>query len=65
MSDTSKYHQHGVGYMKMASKLCRIYHLSRPRRPPVAIIDTNARFFEVQFGRLGGGKNGKERTTER
>ena len=25
MSDTSKYHQHGVGYMKMASKLCRIY----------------------------------------
>ena len=24
-SDTSKYHQHGVGYMKMASKLCRIY----------------------------------------
>ena len=25
MSDTSKYYQHGVGYMKMASKLCRIY----------------------------------------
>ena len=25
MSDTSKYHQNGVGYMKMASKLCRIY----------------------------------------
>ena len=25
-SDTSKYHQHGVGYMKMAWKLCRIYH---------------------------------------
>ena len=26
MSDTLKYHANGVGYMKMASKLCRIYH---------------------------------------
>ena len=26
MSYVSKYHQHGVGYMKMASKLCRIFH---------------------------------------
>ena len=26
MSDTLKYHPNGIGYMKMASKLCRIYH---------------------------------------
>ena len=37
----------------------------RTRRPPVAIIHTNARFFEVQLGRHGGDKKGKERTTER
>ena len=65
MSDISKYQQHGVGYMKMASNLCRIYHDSRPRRPPVAIIHVFATFFEVQLGRHGGDKRGKERTTER
>ncbi len=65
MPDTLKYHSNGVGYMKMASNLCRIYHESRPRRPPVAIIHIFATLFEVQLGRHGGDKRGKERTTER
>ena len=65
MSDTSKYHQNGVGNIKMSSKSCRIHHWSRTRRPPVAIIHIFATFFEVQLGRHGGDKSGKERTTER
>ena len=38
MSDTSKYHQHGLGYMEMSSKSCWICHQSRHRRSPVTII---------------------------
>ena len=65
MSDTSRCHQHTVAYVKMLSKWCRIRGSSRPRRPPVAIIYIFETLFEVQLGRHGGDKRGKERTTER
>ena len=64
MSDTSKYNQNGVGNIKMSSKSCRIHYWSRPRKPPVAITHIFATFFEVQLGRHGRDKWGKERTTE-
>ena len=65
VSGTSKYYQNGVGYTEMSSKECWIHHSSRPRKPPVAIIHIFATFFEVQLGRHGGDRRGKERTAER
>ena len=65
MSETWKYHRNGVGYTEMSSKECWIHHLSRPRKAPVAEMHIFATFFEVQLGRHGADKRGKERTTER
>ena len=64
MVGTSKYRQNGVGDTKMSSNLYRIQpYIRHSRKPLVAIIHIFARFFEVQFGRHGGDKGGKERTT--
>ena len=65
VSGTSKYYQNGVGYTEMSSKECWIHHSSRPRKPPVAEMHIFATFFEVQLGRHGADKRGKERTTGR
>ena len=53
-SENEKWLQNNVGYIKISSKRC-----------PVAIIYIFARYVEVQLGRHGGDKRGKERTTER
>ena len=65
MLDISKHRRNGVGYIKISLKLCRIHFYSRSKKPPVAIIHIFAWFFEVQIGRHGGDKRGKERTAER
>ena len=72
---SEKWNQNYVRYMKIPATWGRIHEdgvktmsdilIKSPKRPPVAIIHTDATFFEVQLGRHGGDKKGKERTTER
>ena len=72
---SEKWSQNHVRYIKIPATWGRIHEdgvkimldisIKSPKEATVAIIHTDARFFEVQLGRHGGDKRGKERATER